>query len=153
MEHEQIEDVNPKPNETESDREDHRQNVKQNDSGLLCLCMLASYHGMAADVAKLQHELGGQAFSTQTILLAAKSLGMKAQEVTQPLERLDKAPLPVIALDKDGKFFILAKYDGGTARGSAAGPTAGPDAPADAPPPSSPTVRLLILETAVHDLQ
>ena len=91
--------------------------------------MLASFHGMAADVAKLQHELGGQTFSTQTILLAAKSLGMKAHEVAQPLERLDKAPLPVIAKDRDGKFFILAKYDGGTPRGADAPQNASQDAP------------------------
>ena len=49
MEHEQIEDANPKPNEKETDRRDDTQNVKQIDSGLLCLCMLASYHGIAAD--------------------------------------------------------------------------------------------------------
>jgi len=35
---------------------------------------------------------------------------MSAKLARQPVERLDRAPLPAIALDKDGGFFILARY-------------------------------------------
>lgn len=83
------------------------------DTGLSSLLMMASFHGIAADEAKLRHELGEEPFTPEKILLAAKSLGMKAKLVAQPIERLDKAPLPAIALGNDAGFFILAKYDQG----------------------------------------
>ncbi len=75
--------------------------------------MIAGLHGIAADEAKLKHEFGDEPFPVEKLLLAAQALGMKAQLVSQPLERLDHAPLPAIALDRDGRFFILAKYDRG----------------------------------------
>jgi subfamily B ATP-binding cassette protein HlyB/CyaB len=81
------------------------------DSGLSSLLMMASFHGIAADDARLKHEFGDGPFSVEKILLAAKMLGMKAHLVSQPPERLDRAPLPAIALDNEGGFFILAKYD------------------------------------------
>ena len=75
------------------------------DSGLSALLMMAELHGIAADEAKLKHEFGNEAFSVQKILLAAQSLGLKAQLVVQSPGRLDRAPLPAIALDRDGKEF------------------------------------------------
>lgn len=83
------------------------------DSGLASLLIIAGLHGIAADEAKLRHEFGGEPFSAERVLLAAQSLGMKARLVAQPPERLDRAPLPAIALDSAGGFFILAKYDRG----------------------------------------
>lgn len=83
------------------------------DSGLSSLLMMAGLHGIAADEARLKHELGAEPFSVEKVLLAAQMLEMKAQLVTQPVMRLDRAPLPAIALDKEGQFFILAKYDQG----------------------------------------
>jgi subfamily B ATP-binding cassette protein HlyB/CyaB len=82
--------------------------------------MMAGLHGIAADEGKLKHEFGGEPFSIQTVLLAAHSLGMKAQLVTQPVDRLDRAPLPAIAVDRDGGFFILARYDNGAGNGGEA---------------------------------
>jgi ATP-binding cassette, subfamily B, bacterial HlyB/CyaB len=84
------------------------------DSGLGSLLIMAELHGIAAEEAKLKHEFGSEPFSIDKLLLAAQSLDMKAQLVTQPVERLDRAPLPAIALGKGGEFFILAKYDPGT---------------------------------------
>lgn len=72
------------------------------DSGLSSLLMMASFHGIATDDARLKHEFGEEPFSVEKILLAAKMLGMKAQLVSQPPERLDRAPLPAIALDNEG---------------------------------------------------
>ncbi|HPX61716.1 MAG TPA: type I secretion system permease/ATPase [Deltaproteobacteria bacterium] len=96
------------------------------DSGLASLLMMAALHGIAADEAKLKHELGSDLFTTDKMLLAAKSLGMKAKLVSQPVERLDHAPLPAIALDNDGGFFVLAKYDQGNAGTSETTPAASP---------------------------
>src|SRR5450830_768367 len=85
------------------------------DLGLLSLLMIARHHGIAADEAQLRHEFGQKPFSTETILLAAKRLGMTAKLVEQEQERLDRAPLPAIAIDKQGNYFIAVKfgYEGG----------------------------------------
>jgi len=61
----------------------------------------------------LQHEFGAEAFSTEQILLAAKHLGMKARVIQQDPARLDRAPLPAIAIDHEGRYFIAAKFDAG----------------------------------------
>jgi ATP-binding cassette, subfamily B, bacterial HlyB/CyaB len=87
------------------------------DSGLLSLLTIAGFHGVAVDEAKLKHEFGqdtDSTFSTQTILLAAKSIGLSAKLVRQNPGRLDRAPLPAIAIDTDGRYFIAGKYDAGT---------------------------------------
>ena len=85
------------------------------DLGLLALLMIARHHGIAADEAQLRHEFGQQWFTTETILLAAKRLGMTAKVVEQEQDRLDRAPLPAIAIDKQGNYFIAVKfgYEGG----------------------------------------
>lgn len=49
--------------------------------------------------------------SSNTLLLAAKHIGMKAKLVKQPADRLNRAPFPAIALDKTGAYFIVGKYD------------------------------------------
>ena len=88
----------------------------QLDTGLQSLLMMASLHGIPADEAKLRHEFGHTSgvFDTNIILLAAKQLGFTARAVLQKPERLDKAPLPAVAKDKGGSFFILAKYSAGS---------------------------------------
>ncbi|MDC8757864.1 type I secretion system permease/ATPase [Janthinobacterium fluminis] len=84
----------------------------QPDSGLLSLLMMASLHGIAADGAQLKHAFGQATFTQQTILLAAKQLGLTAKLVRQAPERLAQAPLPAVAAGRDGRFFILGKVDG-----------------------------------------
>jgi subfamily B ATP-binding cassette protein HlyB/CyaB len=80
------------------------------DLGLLSLLMMARHHGIAADEAQLRHEFGPNPFTVETILLAAKRLGLAAKLVKQDPNRLDRAPLPAIAIDKEGNFFIAARY-------------------------------------------
>ena len=97
------------------------------DSGLAALLTIAGFHGIAADEAKLRHEFGvsqvaGAAiagFTTQSILLAAKSLGLTTKAIMQDPQRLDRAPLPAIAQDQAGNYFIVAKYDPGQAKAGA----------------------------------
>ncbi|MEN6319611.1 MAG: type I secretion system permease/ATPase [Syntrophaceae bacterium] len=90
------------------------------DSGLLSLLMIARHHGIAADEAQLRHEFGPRLFTVETILLGAKRLGMTARLVTQDPDRLNRAPLPAIAIDKEGNFFIAVGY--GYDRGDKAKP-------------------------------
>ncbi len=86
------------------------------DPGLLCLAMLARFHGIAVETAQLAHEFGdGKPFGTTEILLAARKIGLKAKQTKASAERLPTTPLPALALDKQGGFFILARCDDGQA--------------------------------------
>ncbi len=79
------------------------------------MVLMARHHGIAVDEARLRHEFGQERFSTERILLAAKHLGMSAKAIEQDPDRLERAPLPAIAIDKEGNYFIAVKfgYDGG----------------------------------------
>ena len=85
------------------------------DTGLVCLAMLARYHQVAVDLDQLAHEFRspGQPFGATEILLAARKLGLQARRSTSRVARLSTTPLPAIALDQDGGFFILARQDAG----------------------------------------
>ncbi|MBS3917001.1 MAG: type I secretion system permease/ATPase [Sulfuritalea sp.] len=84
------------------------------DTGLLGLAMLARFHGVAADPDQLAHDFKepGRPFGTDQILLAARHLGLKARQVRTDWLRLERTPLPTLAVDNDGRFFILARLDG-----------------------------------------
>lgn len=93
----------------DADHDDRR------DLGLLGLVMLAQFHEIAADPKQLAHHFGlnGERFDEQTLLLAAKQLGLKARILIQPAARLDKITLPALALQPDGAHFIVAKVSEG----------------------------------------
>ncbi len=95
------------------------------DSGLHCLSMLARIHGVVADPAQLAHQFvpaGGKAGIAE-LLLAAKSVGLRARAARVDPERLSSTPLPAIAVDRQGGFFVLAACQPPSA--SADGPAAG----------------------------
>jgi subfamily B ATP-binding cassette protein HlyB/CyaB len=77
------------------------------------LVLLAQFHGIAADAEQLRHAAGrgGEPFDEPSLLLAAKSLGLKAKVVSQPAERRDRIALPALALRGDGSAFVIAKSD------------------------------------------
>ncbi|MDB5799912.1 MAG: type secretion system permease/ATPase [Rhodocyclales bacterium] len=83
------------------------------DSGLACLVMLARFHSVAVEPDQLAHEFcsNGQFFSTADILLAARKLGLSVKRVTTRLDRLKTTPMPAVALDRNGRYFILARVD------------------------------------------
>ena len=84
------------------------------DSGVMCLVMLARFHGVAAEPAQLSHEHmppSGR-FGVDEILLAARQLKLEAKRADANLARLDATPLPAIAQGVDGEFFIIARVDG-----------------------------------------
>ncbi len=87
------------------------------DSGLACLVMIARYHNLVADVGQLRHASGlkSEAFGEQELLLASRSLELKARCVEVAVERLARTPFPVLALDAQGRHFILAGCDGAKA--------------------------------------
>jgi len=62
------------------------------DTGLACLLTIADFHGIPADAEGLRHEFHREsAFDTQTILLAARNIGLTAKSVRQEEERLTPA--------------------------------------------------------------
>ncbi|SMF01534.1 type I secretion system permease/ATPase [Pseudogulbenkiania subflava] len=84
------------------------------DHGLLGLVLLAQFHGVAANPAQLSHQFGRHAepFSETDLLLAARSLELKARIVRQAAERIALAALPALALSPTGEHFIVARSDG-----------------------------------------
>jgi subfamily B ATP-binding cassette protein HlyB/CyaB len=87
------------------------------DTGVACLVVLARFHNVAASIEQLRHQLSATAstFGQTELLLAARKLDLKAKWVHTTLSRLDRTPLPAIATNRDGSFFIIAKLDGGKA--------------------------------------
>jgi subfamily B ATP-binding cassette protein HlyB/CyaB len=81
------------------------------DTGLQCLLLMSRLHAVSADAAQLQHRFGREPFTVQTVLLAARHLGLTARCLKQDIERLDRAPLPAIAQDKEGQFFVAGRVD------------------------------------------
>lgn len=83
------------------------------DTGIACLIMMARLHGVAADPDQLAHEFKSDRtpFSAVDILHAAKKLGLIARRIAPAPDRLSTTPLPAIACDHEGGFFIIAQYD------------------------------------------
>jgi subfamily B ATP-binding cassette protein HlyB/CyaB len=85
---------------------------KEVDSGLSCLVLLARFHGLPADADHLRHQRGQSGlFSTQDIVLSAKSLGLKSRAISSSWKRLAKTHLPAIARHNDGHYFVLARCE------------------------------------------
>jgi subfamily B ATP-binding cassette protein HlyB/CyaB len=79
------------------------------------LVLLARFHGVAANPAELTHTYGhGELFGETETLLAAKALGLKARFVDQSPERLEKTPLPALALMADGAHVIVSRLEADT---------------------------------------
>jgi len=91
------------------------------DSGFFCLQVLGAFHQVVVDEQVLRHQFSGhlknrggqQVFGKVAILLAAKSLGLSAKLVKQDPKRLAMAPFPAVAQNRDGRFFVVARFDPG----------------------------------------
>ena len=81
------------------------------DPGLTALVLIARLHGITADASQLRHQaaLRTRRFATTDLLLAAKSLDLKARLVRIPPERLSQTPLPALFLDSGGRHFIVVR--------------------------------------------
>lgn len=81
------------------------------DTGLHCLAAIARFHQLPAEPNQLAHEFGisGELFSDSELLLAAKSLTLKAKLLSLPVQGVSNDLLPAIAKAKDGSYFIIAQ--------------------------------------------
>jgi subfamily B ATP-binding cassette protein HlyB/CyaB len=81
------------------------------DPGLICLLMMARFHGLSVEPDQIKHEYGQgtRPFGKVELLLAAKRLGLQAKAIKVDIARLHRVPLPAIAMDDAGQYFVLAK--------------------------------------------
>jgi subfamily B ATP-binding cassette protein HlyB/CyaB len=84
------------------------------DTGLVCLLILARYHGLPSDGPQLRHQFtrSGQLFTERELLRAATHLGLKAGIVRSRWGELSGMPLPAIAKRTDERYAVLAKVEG-----------------------------------------
>ncbi|HEY5626832.1 MAG TPA: type I secretion system permease/ATPase [Nitrospira sp.] len=84
------------------------------DTGLLCLLILARFYDLPADGSQLRHQFAqtGQSLSDTDLLRAAKHLGLKAGVISTRWSKLPGTPFPAMAKRKDGRYAVLAKIEG-----------------------------------------
>lgn len=80
-------------------------------SGLVVLIQMAAFHDIHVDAEQLEHEHGSEAFDTTKLMIAANKLGFTTKVMKPNWRKIARAPLPAIALKKDGTFFLVAKVD------------------------------------------
>lgn len=81
------------------------------DTGLASFILLLQFLKVSAEPEQLRHDLGAgsQAVTSADILRLSKRLGVKARKKTVSFDVLKDLPLPALATDVDGHFFILAQ--------------------------------------------
>jgi subfamily B ATP-binding cassette protein HlyB/CyaB len=77
-------------------------------AGVRAFVFLLQFHGLAVDAGQLRHQYGDE-FGFPEMLRAAKALGLKARTVCSDFQRLGRTPLPAIAGDQGGGYFIVGK--------------------------------------------
>ncbi|MGM3223944.1 type I secretion system permease/ATPase [Dickeya zeae] len=84
------------------------------DAGIVALVLIARYHKLAADARQIKHTagIGSARLSDRDIILAGRSLGLKARMVKVQKKRVVTTPFPALALDKQGQHFIVTACDG-----------------------------------------
>ncbi len=82
-------------------------------SGYICLSMLLAFKKVTSEPRQLMNEFSPTGdVEMMHLVRAAKKMGLKAKARTCKFERLDKLPLPAVALGKDGDYFVLASCRG-----------------------------------------
>ena len=81
------------------------------DTGLLALVTLLTFYDIAADPAQLKREFasGSGPMVPIDLVRAARARGLKARLSRSRIKRVRRLPLPAIARDRNGGYFILAK--------------------------------------------
>lgn len=92
-----------------------KQDAASIDTGLHSLVLMARFHQVAASPAQLLHVRGkgNRVFSPEDLLHAARGLSLRARLVKSTISRLGSTPLPVMVQRHDGRWLILARFEGG----------------------------------------
>ena len=96
------------------------------DSGLACLCVLARLHEVAVSPVALAQAFGGagRGVDDDTLLRAARFVGLEARRIEVDFVRLAALALPAIAALRDGRYVLLAAVRGQQVLVDNAGPAA-----------------------------
>ncbi|MGC5796043.1 type I secretion system permease/ATPase [Sphingomonas sp. NFX23] len=86
-----------------------------NDSGLTALSLILAFLQIPTDLAQLRHAVGSASPSPTDLVRLARRLGARARVKTIPLSKLAATPLPLIALDRAGEYFVIAGVRDGAA--------------------------------------
>lgn len=79
-------------------------------SGASAFALAAALCGVPVDADELEHQLARRHdFDFADMLRSAKTLGLKARLVGPKISRLTTTPMPGIARDRDGGFFVVAR--------------------------------------------
>lgn len=78
-------------------------------SGLVCLAMLARYHGVAFEEDRIKHEMAKDQphWSPIDLVMAARLLDLHAKIKRPLITRLNMLAVPAILQDKEENYFIL----------------------------------------------
>lgn len=85
------------------------------DSAVESVVILLSFFRLPANAAQLHRELAGDHIDAAQLVRLLRRLGLKSQQVRVLPARLDKTPLPAIAVMRDGTFMLLGKIAEGLA--------------------------------------
>jgi subfamily B ATP-binding cassette protein HlyB/CyaB len=79
------------------------------DAGLVLLILIANFHGIPAEAAQLRHKaaLTEGVFQEDDLILAARSLGLRCRAVALQPDRVAQLPLPALAMDRQGRHFVI----------------------------------------------
>ena len=85
--------------------------IKEQDTGISCLVMIAAYYGIPVDPENIKHNYNLQArpAGENDLLRIAKGLKMKAKHVNVDSDHIGKVTLPVIVRLQNQEFAILLK--------------------------------------------
>lgn len=86
------------------------------DAGLVLLTLIAAFHRIPADADQIRHAaaIHDRPFAEGDIVLAARSLGLRARAVAFDPARLDRVPLPAMVMDRHGRHLAIAAVKGDT---------------------------------------
>ncbi|WP_040726937.1 cysteine peptidase family C39 domain-containing protein [Thiomicrorhabdus sp. Kp2] len=84
------------------------------DSGIGCVQLISRFYGVAADAMQLQRQYvkPTEKASSMDVVRMIKSLGLKSRQIKSSAEKILKSPLPAIAQDHHGEFFIMKQSKG-----------------------------------------
>lgn len=84
------------------------------DAGLVLLVLIAGFHRIAADEGQLRHAFAvhGRPFGEGEIVLAGRSLGLRARSLSLDPRRLDRLALPALVMDRQGRHVVVAAIKG-----------------------------------------
>lgn len=85
--------------------------IKEQDTGVSCLVMIAAYYGIPADPENIIHNynLLDKCAGESDLLRIAKGLKMKAKHVNLDCDHLGKVTLPAMIRLQNQEFAILLK--------------------------------------------